>query len=146
MKLTIRELRQIINEEMLAEINPQGLPQPTNSIQQTSLQKLVTNFAATFGNNVANQVIVQHFPNIKTQQNAQLNQQAQAQLTEYQRQVSANFGKSLAQFVEDQFVNSIKNFKPAQGADVEEKQQQPETGTQSDQRQTVRPPPPPPGA
>lgn len=140
-KISIKDLRRIIREEIINEINPQALPQPANSISQTSLQKLVTQLASTYGNVVANQVIVQHFPNIKTQANAQLNQQAQAQVTEYQRQMTANFEKSLAQFVESQFVAAIKDFKPAQGAAVEEKApQQPATGTDVTQRQTVRPP------
>lgn len=147
MKVRLSELRQIIQEELanvISEINVNALPAPSNDFQQqTGLRDGYDKLLRSFGSAVESQIIAQLFGDqLKSANGGQLNQAANQQLGEYRQQIEQQFSQGLSQFIEQQFVNAIKGFKPANGAGIEAKQQQPEPENTQDptQRRTVMPP------
>lgn len=150
MKISLKDVRRIIREELINEIAASGLPQAANDFQQVgSLQRGFNDLIRTYKNVIVMQGIVHNHQNAAQMSNEQLDQIA-AQYEKPAAEAAARFQQKLAEFLDDSFVEDLRSLsrsgsrhvpqqQPAQQAQPQA-QAKPATGTAPDQRATIAPP------
>lgn len=149
MKISLKDVRRIIREELVKEIAASGLPQAANGFQGVpSLQRGYNDLVRTYKNALVMQGIVHNNPNASQMSNEQLDQIA-SQYDAIAQAAANNFQQRLSEFLEDSFTEDLRSLSRAtrgnQGNVNQQQAQQksspkPATGTAPDQRATMPPP------
>ena len=147
MKITLKDVRRIIREELVNEIAASGLPQAATDFQQVaSLQKGFNDLVRTYKNVIVMQGIVHNHQNAAQLSNEQLDQIA-AQYDKAAQEAATRFQQKLAEFLDDSFVEDVRSLsrgaprnQPQQQVQPQAQQQKPATGHNPDQRATIAPP------
>lgn len=107
MKISVKQLREMINEELLKE----ALPAPTQDFHQSQLGQGFQILVKAFPGVLTNQILVQKLggQNMDNRSVQAAGQQAQ----EYVAGISKQFETDLQSLIEKHFVSGVKNFQPS---------------------------------
>lgn len=142
MKISLKDVRKIIREELMKEIAGSGLPPIANNFQQVpALQKGFNDLVRMYKNVLIMQGIVHNNPGAAQMQNAQLDQIA-GQYDAPAGEAASRFQQKLSEFLDDTFVEDLRSLTRNQQPVAQQPAAQPKpaTGTRSDQRATIAPP------